>query len=83
MTELLITNLKAAAGTRTDTDGLLMADAADQLERQRAQITSLLRALELLSEDVLRTVEEMKKLNEQTFAAIVRHLGPPPPGAQS
>lgn len=78
MTAELIDSLKRSAGTRSDTDAMLMREAAGELEHSKLQINSLLRAVDLLSHDVLEHVDETKKICDQMFAAIVRHLGPPP-----
>jgi archaellum component FlaC len=69
---LLIDELRSAAQRQANENTKrLLEGAAAELERQDAQITSLHRALELLSHDVMRVCEE-------TLAAITRHLGPPP-----
>ena len=78
MTEVLLSQLLEAAGTRSDAEARLMIEAHDELVRQREQMKGLLRAVELLSADVLQHVDETKKICDQMFAAIVRHLGPPP-----
>ena len=44
-----------------------MIEAAQELERQQKQINSLLRAVDLLSEDVLQRVNRIE-------AILVRHL---------
>jgi len=65
--ESLIVHLTHAAGTRSDMEALAMIEAAQELERQQKQINSLLRAVDLLSEDVLQRVNRIE-------AILVRHL---------
>jgi len=69
--ESLITHLTHAAGTRSDVDALAMIEAAQELDRQQKQINSLLRAVDLLSEDVLQRVSKIE-------AILICHLGDVP-----
>jgi hypothetical protein len=71
MTDILISQLKDSANARSDDDAMLMVYAAEELERQRLQINSLLRAVDLLSEDVLQRCSKIE-------AILIRHLGDVP-----
>jgi hypothetical protein len=69
--ESLIVHLTAAAGTRADVEALAMIEAAETLDRQQKQINSLLRAVDLMSEEILQK-------QDKTLAILIRHLGDVP-----
>ena len=62
--------LRMMARTRTNGEAHMLSETADELDRKEAQIESLIRAIELITDQVKARVDSV-------YAAVTRHLGPP------